>query len=288
MKQVGRKALIGIVVAWATVVPSTANAGTPAGVRCGSVIKKDAVLKGDLNCKGNGVKIGAHGVTLDLGGHSIVGAGRHGTKGIENPGYDDVTITNGDVTGFDWGIELRKKTKRNFITQMRVSGDRYGLVLFNSDDNVVDSNIIEASFDRSGGSRNGPSGAIYLHRSHGNHLEENRSFQVFTHVIVLFESHRNTIQETVATEIGSDGTFGTGLMLLNSDHNGIAENLFAENLDDGIFIDKKSTGNRLADNLAVNNGKFGINVLGEVIDGGGNRAYGNGFSAQCRGIRCGK
>jgi parallel beta-helix repeat protein len=79
---------------------------------------------------------------------------------------------------------------------------------------------------------------------------------------------------------------GNGLMLRNSDDNSIGGNVFAENANDGIFIDSKSTGNVVGGNLAVNNGKLGINVRGTNKDGGDNRAFGNGWVAQCRGIVC--
>lgn len=103
----------------------------------------------------------------------------------------------------------------------------------------------------------------------------------------------NTITAGAAKD-GYDGGFGagfapnggTGLMLLNSDKNDIFGNIFARNAKDGIFIDRKSTDNRVGGNLAADNGKLGINVLGEAIDGGGNRAFGNGWSGQCRGIVC--
>jgi parallel beta-helix repeat protein len=63
-------------------------------------------------------------------------------------------------------------------------------------------------------------------------------------------------------------------------------NTFAENAKDGIFIDRKSTGNSLSNNVAINNGRLGINVQGTATVGSPNRAFGNGWSAQCRGIPC--
>jgi hypothetical protein len=42
----------------------------------------------------------------------------------------------------------------------------------------------------------------------------------------------------------------------------------------------------LIDNRAVRNAKLGINAVLGVIDGGGNKAHGNGNPAQCTNITC--
>ena len=59
---------------------------------CGATITSDVRLDTDLiNCPGNGLVIGASGITIDLRGHTIDGTGDG--FGIENPGgYDDVAI----------------------------------------------------------------------------------------------------------------------------------------------------------------------------------------------------
>jgi parallel beta-helix repeat protein len=131
-------------------------------------------------------------------------------------------------------------------------------------------------------------------RSDDNFFEENFSQGNNVNVIVLDNSHRNHIGETNFNQgiwdnpAGHDfaPNLGTGLMLLNSDENRIVGNVFAENANDGIFIDRKSTDNIVGGNLAINNGRLGINVQGKNRDIGENRAFGNGWSAQCRGASC--
>ena len=45
-------------------------------VNCGDVITQDTTLDSDLlNCPGDGLVIGADGVTVDLAGHTIDGTG---------------------------------------------------------------------------------------------------------------------------------------------------------------------------------------------------------------------
>ena len=54
--------------------------------------------------------------------------------------------------------------------------------------------------------------------------------------------------------------------------------------DDGIDVDAPGTIIRV--NTAVNNGDLGIEAVAGVIDGGGNRASGNGNLLQCTNVTC--
>jgi Right handed beta helix region len=61
------------------------------------------------------------------------------------------------------------------------------------------------------------------------------------------------------------------------------------NADDGIDVDAPVEGGApvtVARNRADHNGELGINARPGVIDGGGNRARGNGNPAQCVGVSC--
>ncbi|MDQ3147643.1 MAG: right-handed parallel beta-helix repeat-containing protein [Actinomycetota bacterium] len=64
----------------------------------------------------------------------------------------------------------------------------------------------------------------------------------------------------------------------------VRENTSNGNGDDGIDVDSPST--RLVDNVANGNGDLGIEAVPGVVDGGGNRASGNGNPAQCTGVVC--
>jgi hypothetical protein len=54
--------------------------------------------------------------------------------------------------------------------------------------------------------------------------------------------------------------------------------------DDGFDVESRST--KLTSNLAVHNADLGIDAVPGVIDGGGNRASGNGDPRQCTNIVC--
>lgn len=76
------------------------SGGQPlAQVSCGSTINQNTTLTADLNnCPGNGVVIGASGITLDLGDHTIDGDGDDVGNGVDNTqGHDQVTIENGRI-----------------------------------------------------------------------------------------------------------------------------------------------------------------------------------------------
>jgi hypothetical protein len=84
-------------LAAAMLLPLSAGQALASNVHCGDVITHDTKLDSDLTCPGDGLVIGADGITLDLGGHTLTGTGQD-TKGVSNPGYDGVTIENGVVS----------------------------------------------------------------------------------------------------------------------------------------------------------------------------------------------
>jgi Right handed beta helix region len=90
---------------------------------CGAVVTQDTTFTSDLlQCPGNGLVIGADGITVDLNGHTISGqiisAGSPDQVGIENRGHDDVTIRNGTVTVFARGGVLLVGVDRNRIQDL--------------------------------------------------------------------------------------------------------------------------------------------------------------------------
>src|SRR4051794_34357235 len=89
------------------------GAREPGAVHCGQVITRDTTLRQDLsNCRGDGLKIGADGVTLNLGGHTIDGTNAAGSEGIAVDGHPRVTVSNGRVRQFRVnGVALRKSPR---------------------------------------------------------------------------------------------------------------------------------------------------------------------------------
>jgi parallel beta-helix repeat protein len=70
----------------------------------GDTVTDDVKLTGNISGSGDGLTIGASGITIDLNGKTISSTDGTGV-GIHNPdGYDDITIKNGTIDGFAGGI----------------------------------------------------------------------------------------------------------------------------------------------------------------------------------------
>lgn len=101
-----------LVLAVLLALGSLALAAAPAAAQplgCGAVLTQDTTLTTDLlDCPENGLVIGAPGITVDLGGHTVAApdtlTGDPNGVGIDNSaGYDGVTIRNGTVNYFRRG-----------------------------------------------------------------------------------------------------------------------------------------------------------------------------------------
>ena len=92
---------------------TTADAGAPA-VSCGSTLTKSTTLTADiLHCAGTALVIGADGITVNLGGHTISGTNAKDSEGIANDGHAGVRIVGGGkISDFRLnGIGMRKAPK---------------------------------------------------------------------------------------------------------------------------------------------------------------------------------
>jgi parallel beta-helix repeat protein len=82
---------------------------------------------------------------------------------------------------------------------------------------------------------------------------------------------------------GQVAQFLEGITVTGSD-NALAANTAVDSAGDGIHV--ATPDNLLIANVANDNGAFGIEAVPGVIDGGRNRASGNGAPAQCLNIDC--
>ena len=103
-------------------------------VSCGETLLVDTILMEDLTCgAGDGLVLGAPGITLDLGGHSITGAGIGISAGGVRvpPGVDGTTIRGGSVAGFTEGIVVDSSAWTT-VTGMEITGTERGINLANA------------------------------------------------------------------------------------------------------------------------------------------------------------
>ena len=110
-------------------------------VSCGATITATTTLDGPLvDCAGDGLIIGADGITLDGGGFEISGTGS-GDGIIVGPGRTGVTITKVTVSGFPKGIFL-DGADGNTIATTTVTDNGVGIQLTASDSNFVQDNLL--------------------------------------------------------------------------------------------------------------------------------------------------
>jgi para-nitrobenzyl esterase len=96
-------------------ISASTPAGYPSNNLCGVTIIDDVKLDHDVSCPGDGLRVGADGVRIDLNGHTIAGSG--GGVGIGVTGRHNVSIVGGTVNNFEAGVRLVDSTgvviKRN-------------------------------------------------------------------------------------------------------------------------------------------------------------------------------
>lgn len=101
----------------AMAAPAAAQAAQPA---CGATITSDTRLRADLtDCPGDGLVIGADGITLDLGRRTVDGVGAG--VGIKLAGHRGVKVVNGSVREFGTGVGL-DDADRNRVSALTVTG----------------------------------------------------------------------------------------------------------------------------------------------------------------------
>jgi large repetitive protein len=101
-------------------------------IPCGQVLTQSTLVTNDLSeCPGDGLVIGADRIIVDLDGHTIDGVGL-GT-GIRNDGYKSVTVKNGTVRDFDYGVQLLSETRHNVIERLTLERNQLaGIELFDA------------------------------------------------------------------------------------------------------------------------------------------------------------
>ena len=124
--------------------------------RCGQVLTGNITLTNDLvACAGDGLVIGAGGITVDLNGHLVQGTGLG--VGVRNPGHHGVTIRGGTIRNFDHGVLLQAGSQGNTVAGISFDQTELSAVqLGDADGNQVrDSHVSGfsgAAFHLAGGS----------------------------------------------------------------------------------------------------------------------------------------
>jgi parallel beta-helix repeat protein len=138
---------VGSLPAWAQgagerLVPTTGIISSPGNY----------VLRNDLTSTGSraGIEIAASGVTLDLGGHQIVGPGGNQGVGVMIRGVSGVSVTNGKLSRNAFGVWV-ENSKNVVVRDLQIRGTDFavsapppevGIMIIHSRNVVVEDNAI--------------------------------------------------------------------------------------------------------------------------------------------------
>jgi parallel beta-helix repeat protein len=255
-------------------------------VECGEVLTESLRVANNLrDCPGDGLVVGAPGITIDLGGHRIDGVSAVGSAGVDNSaGHDDVVIENGVLNEFEDGVRLEGASGNtvrllragsvlgagihlvgssgNFLLQNQLSeSDDFGIHFEpGSNDNVVSGNEVSGS------------------QSSGLYIEDSSANQFLSNVVWANDYGMEIF--------GSDHVLKGNVAEANGDHGIVIDgsptrdlvkgNRSSGNDGNGIQVFGGSD-NLLVGNTAHENGQHGIESDSSALTLKKNKANGNGF-----------
>jgi parallel beta-helix repeat protein len=263
---------IGVVLAVVASVGVMTSTGQAAPIACGSVLTRSVVLTRDLlGCQGDGLVIGAGGITVDLGGHTVAGLVSDDSVGIRNAGKANVLVKNGVVREFERGVQLTGATGnrlRGLTVELNGSD---GIDLDHAGGNQILGGEIRDNFTgvllRNGSAGNlvaravlqGNRGAgIRLEAATGNRVTGNivngngSAAEPLTSQILLTGSDRNRLD---GNDVSASSTIG--IVLVDADRNRLLHNhvgfVGSDGNVGGIFLLADSDRTLLRDNVVANN-----------------------------------
>jgi large repetitive protein len=218
---------------------------------------------------GNTVSAEGHGIFIDasgqnqLEGNTVGGIFGNVVRGSECNVIVKNRLSGGRTNALDLSDSNDNRIKDNAVTSQgsgfSLSGDR----------NVVESNSVTGPMDGFG----------VLVDGSDNLIRNNTLLYAGEGVGIVIAGERNVIRSNSIDRSYVDieiGPAATGTV--------VEDNLATRANDDGIHVD--APGTLIRRNVANDNGDLGIEAVEGVIDGGGNRASGNGNPLQCLNVFC--
>jgi hypothetical protein len=312
--------------ALALVAPVPAFAAPTSQVSCGQVVTTDVRLAADLQCASDtALTVGADGITIDLGGHTI---GRPpplfnpGQTGIANDGHNRVTIRNGTISDYNASVELTGASHNRLVDlSLRVveEGNEFGVVIdggrgnvvkdssvsgrtdaidvSGSRDRIVDNEVsaafgdqIDANTDHSVIARNTGTGGdlgVFVGGSH-NRIAANALSRAQIGANLIISGVGNVVVGNTFSNAQGDGLHVCAGAPPECSGAEATNTILRRNLATGNAADGirvDSPSTRLVRNTANDNGDLGIEAVPGVL-GILNSASGNGNPLQCVGVTC--
>jgi len=244
--------------------------------------------------------------------------------GILNEGHDAVTIEGGTVRDFGLGVVVvrargnrlrhlaavenafegivifrsaRTRVQGSSASRNGVGNSRPGIALIESDNNRITANTMSQNGDlglfmaasdhnliRHNRARHNPEGGMIIEGDR-NEIVRNRVVRGGGGILITIVNRggravgnvvrRNVVRNVRAGGIAVDRVPKRTL---------VSRNLVVGSGRAGIIVGSSST--TITENRGVRNGGLGIRAVEGVVDGGGNRASGNGDPRQCVNVAC--
>lgn len=187
---------------------------------CGQVIKQSVKLTANLDCKTDGIIVGADGITIDLNGFTLSGPGEKSSKvGIMFADNDNVIVQGpGIIKNFQAGA-LFSGGEDNKISRVTFTDNEIAVFETGSKNVAIEDNLMF-----------GNSIGVAAHSSSGSKLTTN-----------LFKSNDLA-----------------GVTLVNSAKNELSMNTIQGSVN-GIFLDGQSTDNNVNSNNVLQNRGVDLN-----------------------------
>ena len=229
-------------------------------IECGATIGRSIRVANNITGCDNGLVVTAPNITVDLGGHVILGNGGAGTSGVADVGHDGVTIRGGMISGFAQGIYL-EGSQRNIVEGLTLYQNRWGIVLNETTANVIRQSTVINSTE-----------GISAYRSSRTVIRANTLVHNAM-AMWLGELTHTTVAGNVAKANDNGIVLDQG-----SDDNLVEHNLASANTRAGIDVSGSSSRNRIAENDASANSAVGIVVASTTRQNVvvGNKANENG------------
>jgi Right handed beta helix region len=241
----------------ALAVGPTAHAASLPISSCGQTVTTSVFLTQDLDCAGTGIFVGASGITIDLKGHVLKGTGS--SIGIDDQGgYDQVTIKNGVVRNFDYGVFAFNGADNLTVSGIVASGNKSVGIRVDG----VSASITSATAAGNGGSGiivTGDSASVRSSSAAGNGGEG-----------IWLEGATPTVKSSKAL-----GNAKSGIIFTGGDAAKATSATANGNGQYGIYAVGGLAS--IASSTASGNGYIGILVSGDAAAIKKNRAEGNGF-----------
>jgi parallel beta-helix repeat protein len=272
-------------------------APVPKTVFCGQKITQSIVVNNSLgDCLGHGLIVGADGITIDLNGKTIDGKALGAA--ILNNGFDSVTVKNGTLIDYDYGVMLNNGAELNVVEGVTVHQTQDAAVgighptqsedpnfpltqeplpgfLSGADGNILRSNtfvgntrgvwLLNGAKDNLvRGNLVGASSdeAVWIDRAHEN-LVEGNDIEVASKGGVLIEgAEDNTVRDNAITSAGSGVIIEattSGTIGIESLGNVVQGNVVTDSSGPAVEIESSSS-NRIIDNVGTLTDSYAIDL----------------------------